>query len=139
MVWPSLVSLNTTLVPVVTALLNVAPLLLTNVKLRKACVLPTEPLTKTVPLVPALIVTDWALLPLPLSVLPNVMLAPAANPPWLVVSNRVSTVTSTSSAISIELGPLVRTVPPLKVLLPAASVSKCNGALTQPMAPVYVV
>jgi hypothetical protein len=83
-----------------------------------------------------LIVTDWALLPLPLSVLPNVMLAPAANPPLLVVSKMVSVVTTASSAINIELEPLVRTMPPLNVLLPASSVSKCNGAVTIPMAPL---
>lgn len=57
MVWPSLVSVNTTLVPVVTALLNVAPWLLTKVKLLKGCKLPTVPVINTAPAVPALSVT----------------------------------------------------------------------------------
>ena len=77
---------------------------------------------------------------LPFSVLAKVMFAPAAKLPLLVVSKVVlAAVTTASSATTIELGLLVRTKPPPKVLLPAASVSKCAGAVVAPIAPVYVV
>ena len=97
--WLSLVSVNTTLVPVVTALLNVAPLLLVRVKVLKGTLLPMVPETNTVPAVPALSVTACKLLPVPFKVLANVMLAPVANAPLLVVSYVVSVVTTASSAM----------------------------------------
>jgi len=137
MVWPATVSVNTTLVPVVTALLKVAPLLFVKVSVLNGAVLPIAPLTNTTPFVPALSVTDWPLLVLPFKVFANVMFAPAAKAPLLVVSKLVlAAVTTASSAMTMELGLLVRTKPPLKVLVPAASVSKCAGAVTEPMAPV---
>ena len=76
--WPSVVSVNTTLVPVVTALLKVAPLLLVKVKVLKGTLLPMVPVTNTVPAVPAFSVTDCNPLPVPFRVLANVMLAPVA-------------------------------------------------------------
>ena len=49
-VWPATVLLNTTAVSTVTALLNVAPLLCTKVKVLKGCALPMAPTTDTKPL-----------------------------------------------------------------------------------------
>ena len=93
------------------------------------------PETKTAPSVPALKVTDCALLTMPFSVLAKVMLAPVGNARLLVSNAVVAAVTTASSAMMMELGPLVRTKPPLKVLLPSASVSKCAGAVMPPIAP----
>ena len=97
--WLSVVSVNTTLVPVVTALLKVAPLLLVRAKVLKGTELPIAPVTSTVPAVPALSVTACKLLPVPFRVLANVMLAPVANAPLLVVSKVVWVVTTASSAM----------------------------------------
>ena len=124
MVWPATVLLSTTSVSTLTALLKVVPWLWVKVSVLKAWTLPTCPVTSTWPWVPAFKVTACALSAKPFKVLPNVMLAPAANAPLLVVSNVVLTVTTASSAMTIEFGLLVRTEPPLNVLVPAASVSK---------------
>ena len=99
MVCPATVLLNTTLVPVVTGLLKVAPLLFVKVKVRKGVVLPTAPETNTTPLVPALSVTACALLAAPFNVFAKVIFAPAAKAPLLVVSNVVLAVTTASSAM----------------------------------------
>ena len=77
MVWPATVSLNTTLVPVVTALLNVAPLLLVNVKVLSDVVCPTAPVTLTAPVVPAFKLSDSVLAVVPLTAPPKVKLPPA--------------------------------------------------------------
>ena len=128
--------LSTTSVPVVTGALKTAPLLCTRVKVFNAWVLPIAPVTNTVPPVPAFNTTDWVLWATPLRVLAKVMLAPVGSAPLLVVSNVVmAAVTTAWSAMRMELGLLVRTMPPLKVLLPEASVSKCAGALMLPIAP----
>ena len=116
--------------------MKLAPLLWVKVSVCKERVLPMAPVTSTVPPVPAFSVTDCVLLTLPFRVLAKVILAPVAKAPLLVVSNVVlAAVTTASSAITIELGLLVRTKPPPKVLLPKASVSKCAGALMPPRAP----
>ena len=131
---------NTTAVSAVTGPLKLAPLLWVSVKVLSDLTLPIEPETNTVPPLPAFSVTDWLLLAIPLIVLAKVMLAPVANAPLLVVSKVVLTaVTTASSAIKMELGLLVLTKPPLKVLLPSASVSKCAGAVMPPIAPPYKV
>ena len=53
MAWASTVSVNTTLVPVVTAALNVAVLLLTTCKVLSAALPPTTPCTVRLPKLPA--------------------------------------------------------------------------------------
>jgi len=136
MVCPATVLLNTTLVPAVTAAAKVAPLLCANVSVLRGLLLPTVPDTNTTPCVPARIVTACALGAMPFKVLPKVIFAPLAKLPLSVVSKVVLTDTTASSAITMELGLLVRTKPPPNELLPFALVSKCAGAVIDPMAPV---
>ena len=137
MVCPDMVLVSTTSVPTRTAPLKVAPLLWVTVSVLSVAVLPTKPDTSTCPFVPEFSVTAWALFARPFKDFAKVMLAPDARPPLLVVSNMVvDAVTTASSAIKIELGLLVRTKPPMNLLLPCVSVSKWTGAVTEPMAPV---
>ena len=85
----------TMLVPVVTAPLNVAPpeLVIVNVDNE---VVPTAPLTLMVPVEPLLIVSAWVLVLVPLTVLLNEMLLPAANAP---VESRVIELPSVTAPV----------------------------------------
>ena len=67
---------SATLVPVVTALSKVAPLLCTKVNVFNATLWPTLPTTLTAPVLPALSVNDCVLAVVPLTAPPSVRLPP---------------------------------------------------------------
>ena len=69
----SVVSLNTTLVPVETAALNTAPLLLMRVRVLSGVVCPMVPTTLMAPVLPAFRVNDSVLLVVPLMLPPKVI------------------------------------------------------------------
>ena len=89
---------------------------------------PNAPLKLTAPLVPASKVVACAFAVVPRKPLANVMLAPAASTPLLVVSNNVLALFKTTGLLNnMDDGPLVLTIEPLKVVLKEL-VSKCKGA-----------
>ena len=109
MVCPSVVSANTTLVPVVTALLNVAPLLFVSVSVLSDVLWPTAPVTLTAPVLLASKVNDWVLAVVPFT-------APSTcNAPPAVVSH-----TSSAKVNAVVLSPKVSTPTPLVLMWPAA-------------------
>ncbi|CAM8632811.1 hypothetical protein MCEGEM3_01990 [Oxalobacteraceae bacterium] len=89
----------------------------------------------TMPWDPAFRVTDCVLAVVPFSEPLKVIAAPEARLPLFVVSNNVSVVTTTSVLKTWDAEPLVRTKPPLNVIVPVPAVSKCSGADVSPMAP----
>ena len=87
------VLLSTMLVPVVTAPVKVAPPEWVRVKVASGVVAPIAPLTVTIPPVPALMLKDSVLLVVPLMLLLNCMVRPAALP--VVLSNAMLALNTT--------------------------------------------
>jgi hypothetical protein len=110
----SVVSVRTTLVPVVTAPLKVAPLLLVTVRVASEVPVPIVLLAAIAPPVPAFKLRLCVLASVPSTAPPRVMPAPAAVPPLFVVS-MIEVVPASVSAVlpspSETASPEVRTVP----------------------------
>ena len=138
MVWPATVSLNTTLVPVVTALLNVAPLLLVKVKVLSEVVCPTAPVTLTVPVVPAFKLSDSVLAVLPLTEPPKVKLPPAV---WRATSavsvSAVSLSPKLMAALVVPKVPAVLMAAGAVAVRPPAKVNVSPTALPNTKLPVF--
>jgi hypothetical protein len=105
----SVVSLNTTLVPALTALLNVAPWLFVSVRVLSDLVWPTVPVTLTAPVLLAFKANDWVLAVLPFTA-PSTCNAPPAE-----VNH-----TSSARVNAVLLSPTVSTPAPLVLMWPAA-------------------
>ena len=99
------------------------------VKLAKAVVAPVAPVIVTSPLVPPVRVTA----PAPFKVWLNVMLAPAAVPPALVVSTVMANPLLFTKPVKATASPEVRIVvapPPFKRIVLAAKAFKVNALVS---------
>ena len=138
----SVVSVKTTLVPVVTAPVKVAPLLFVTVRVASEVPVPIVLLAAIAPPVPAFSVRLCVLATVPATAPPRVMPAPAAVPPLLVVS-MIEVVPASVTAVlpspSDTACPAVRTSPfsvtpegavavrpPVKVSTSAAASPSCS-------------